>query len=70
MKLIDNNLETVKNHYRDWNPSFISYKTNPPTVVYYEKNWFCNHNKIIHHSEKEIANCIHCMNIIDKTKDQ
>lgn len=28
--------------------------------VPYIKSWYCNMNKLIHYSEKEYLNCVHC----------
>lgn len=29
-------------------------------ILYYERAWFCEENKIIHNSEKEVIKCVHC----------
>lgn len=29
-------------------------------LVFYDLSWFCNENKIIHRSEKEVLNCNYC----------
>ena len=44
----------------DWNPSYKNYKTGE--IIFYEKKWYCNENKIIHQNEKEFKNCKHCKN--------
>lgn len=31
-----------------------------PELPNYEQSYYCNENKIIHHSEKEYLNCKHC----------
>jgi hypothetical protein len=50
---------------KDWNPHYIDYKKG--IVVYYEKSWYCNTNKIIHKTEKEYLKCKYC-NVVDNTK--
>jgi hypothetical protein len=42
---------------QDWNPGFTDKDGN---FHPYEKRWYCNHNKIIHGSEKEYKNCKYC----------
>lgn len=51
-----------KENIKDWNPSFEKYnrKTKKIDKVFYIKSWFCNENKIIHNSEKEVMNCKTC----------
>jgi hypothetical protein len=46
-----------------WNPGYwkINYKTFREEFIPYEKKWYCNHNKVIHQSEKEKNNCKHCI---------
>ena len=48
----------------DWNPGYwkVNKDTLGETWVNYDKNWFCNENKIIHNSEKEKNNCKFCSN--------
>lgn len=41
----------------EWNPGYYD-KYN--RFIPYEKAWYCNANKLIHYSEKEYLNCIHC----------
>ena len=43
----------------NWNPG---YTTPKGKFIAYEKGWYCNYNKIIHHSEKEYNNCKYCKN--------
>ena len=42
-----------------WNPGYYDKWNN---FIPYEKKWYCNHNKLIHQSEKEKEkdNCSHC----------
>ena len=40
-----------------WNPGYYDKWEN---FIPYEKKWYCNHNKLIHQSEKEMNNCQHC----------
>jgi hypothetical protein len=44
----------------DWSPYYISYKGLKPKKVFYDKNWYCQENSIIHHSQKEVLNCNFC----------
>lgn len=46
-----------KNAYRFENNKLVR------NVFYYERSWFCNENKMIHHSEKETLNCPYCSKI-------
>ena len=41
-----------------WNPGYYDKWNN---FIPYEKKWYCNHNKVIHQSEKEKNNCKHCI---------
>lgn len=49
----------------DWNPCFKDYKKG--IIIFYEKNWYCVENKIIHNKEKDYLKCKFCNNI-DNTK--
>lgn len=42
---------------KDWNPGYIDIKKG---FIAYEKAWYCNTNKLIHKSEKDYLNCVHC----------
>ena len=53
-------MEQNKENIEDWKPTFEGYGDNVGKIFNYERNWFCNDNKIIHHSEKEVLNCKHC----------
>ena len=53
----------MKENIKDWQPSFEGFGDNVGKIFKYERNWFCNTNKIIHHSEKAVLNCIHCSKI-------
>ena len=49
-----------------WNPGYYDKWNN---FIPYEKKWYCNHNKVIHQSEKEKNNCKHCIEYENKIKD-
>lgn len=40
-----------------WNPGYYDKWEN---FIPYEKKWYCNHNKLIHQTEKEMNKCQHC----------
>lgn len=42
---------------KDWNPGYIDIKKG---FIAYEKAWYCNTSKLIHKSQKEYLNCVHC----------
>lgn len=45
-----------------WNPSYEKYnsKLRGFEIIYYDKAWYCQENKIIHGNEKEKDNCKYC----------
>jgi len=47
-----------------WDNFNPGYYNNTGVFIEYEKQWFCNDNKIIHHNKKEFINCEHCKKII------
>jgi len=55
-----------KENISDWTPYFLVFGENAydenlnRNIGFYERNWFCYTNKIIHHSEKDVLNCAHC----------
>ena len=61
--------ETGKRKIKDYRPFGRVYgknafdKNGNRNIFYYERNWFCNENKIIHRSEKETLNCPYCSKI-------
>lgn len=48
----------------EYKPYYILGKTGE--TVYYERSWYCNENKIIHGSEREVINCRHCFSAKNK----
>lgn len=52
----------------NWNPYFLKYDSIIPTVIYYERSWFCNENKTIHKSQKDYINCKECNSDSDREK--
>lgn len=55
----------IKRKIIDWNPGYCDVWKGQ---IYYERSWFCNENKIIHHSTKELMNCKHCISEHDKNE--
>lgn len=45
----------------NWNPGYWKPdKELGEVFVPYEKKWYCNENKLIHGSKKEVENCKYC----------
>ena len=55
----------IKEKIIDFNPG---YEHPFKRFIAYERSWFCNHNKITHHSPKELINCKHCITEHDKNE--
>ena len=57
-------MKDLAKEWDEWNPSFTKYnrKAQEIQVIYYEKSWFCNTNKIIHHNKNQLMSCKDCNN--------
>ena len=55
-------MRDLAKQWDDWKPGYYKYNRKTMRVEWnnYEKSWFCNVNKIIHHNKKQLLNCKEC----------
>jgi hypothetical protein len=52
----------------NWNPGYWKLAGLGEIFIPYEKKWYCNTNKLIHSSKKEVLNCKYCNKSLDIKK--